>query len=73
MRDRAEPNTSDFSEWARGSLAELSTQFEIAVRTQMMRPDVQLSDLIGESARILQALILSLEATNARSKGTLNE
>lgn len=46
---------------ARGSVAELSTQHELALRVGRLRPDPQLSDLINEVARVLQALIKSLE------------
>ncbi len=47
---------------ARGSLAELSTQLELAARLRLLPHDPQLSDLVDEEARILQALILALEA-----------
>jgi four helix bundle protein len=46
---------------ARGSLAELSTQRELAERLGLARPDPQLAELVNEEARILQALIRSLE------------
>jgi four helix bundle protein len=51
---------------ARGSLAELSTQLELAYRLGLLQPDAQLSDLVNEEARILQGLIKSLEQLNAR-------
>lgn len=47
---------------ARGSVAEVSTQFELARRLNLLQQDPQLQDLIAEVARILQALIRSLEA-----------
>jgi len=50
-----------FLRTARGSLAELSTQLELAMDIQMLAPDQQLTDLVAEEARILQALIRSLE------------
>jgi four helix bundle protein len=53
---------------ARGSLAELSTQFEIAVTTGLLKTDT--SDavaLMEETDRVLQGLIRSLEAS-ARTK-----
>ena len=50
---------------ARGSLGELSTQIELAVRLQLIPHDPQLTDLVGEEARILQALIRTLEAKGA--------
>jgi four helix bundle protein len=46
---------------ARGSLAELSTQHELAVRVGLLRDDPALGDLIEEEGRILNALIRSLE------------
>jgi four helix bundle protein len=46
---------------ARGSVAELGTQVELAVDLGMLRGDQQLVDLVAEEARILQALIRSLE------------
>jgi four helix bundle protein len=47
---------------ARGSLAELGTQIELACRVGLMQPDAQLGDLVEENARILSALIRALEA-----------
>jgi four helix bundle protein len=46
---------------ARGSLWEVSTELELAIRTGMLRPDPQLDDLISETGRVLQALIRALE------------
>ena len=47
---------------ARGSVAEVSTQIELACRLRFLPEDPQLQGLIAEVARILQALIRSLEA-----------
>lgn len=47
---------------ARGSLAELGTQIELACRVGLMQPEAQLGDLVEENARILSALIRALEA-----------
>lgn len=50
---------------ARGSLAELSTQFEIAVTTGLLKSDTtEAVALMEESDRVLQGLIRSLEARN---------
>ena len=46
---------------ARGSLAELSTQHELALNLKRIGPDQSLTDLLNEEDRILQALIRSLE------------
>lgn len=46
---------------ARGSLAELGTQAELAARVGLYGFGPQLQDLIEEEARILNALIRSLE------------
>ena len=51
---------------ARGSLAELSTQYELVASLQMIPPDQHLAELINEEDRILQALIRSLEQKQAR-------
>ena len=51
---------------ARGSLAELSTQYELTMNLQMIPPDQHLTELINEEDRILQALIRSLEQKQAR-------
>jgi hypothetical protein len=40
----------------------LSTQVELAMDLGMLAPDPQLRDLVAEEARILQALIKSLES-----------
>ncbi len=46
---------------ARGSLAELDTQVELATSMEMIRSDRMLTELLRECDRILQALIRSLE------------
>lgn len=46
---------------ARGSLAELSTQHELAVRAGLIGSHVELSALIAEEAKILGGLIRALE------------
>lgn len=46
----------------RGSLAELSTQVELACRVGLMKHEPQLWDFVEEDARILSALIRALEA-----------
>ncbi|MEX2219852.1 MAG: four helix bundle protein [Phycisphaerales bacterium] len=58
------PDYIRFLRVARGSLAELSTQLELAVRLRHLDRDPQLSDLVDEQARILQGLIKSLERLN---------
>ncbi len=50
-----------FLRMARGSVAEVGTQVELSTRLHLLEPDPQLHDLIAEVARILQALIRSLE------------
>jgi four helix bundle protein len=53
---------------ARGSLGELYTHYLLAVRVRVMPSIPQLEDLIKEEARILQALIRSLEHLSAARK-----
>jgi len=55
-----------FLRMSRGSLSELSTQIEIARRVELCDPGQQLLDLIEEVGRILNALIRSLEQTEAQ-------
>ena len=50
-----------FLRTARGSLAELSTQTEIAISLKMLLENERLAALLQEVDRILQALIRSLE------------
>ena len=58
------PDYIRFLRMARASIDELSTQLELACRLGMLPPDPQLSDLVDEEARIVQALIRSLERLN---------
>ena len=51
----------EFLRVARGSLAELSTQAELAMSMNMMSPPPALMPLLEEVSRILQFLIMSLE------------
>lgn len=46
---------------ARGSLAELATQYELAVAMNMLGEDRALADILAESDRVLQGLIRSLQ------------
>ena len=50
-----------FLRQARGSLAELSTQVELATSMMLMPASDSLSSLLDEETRILQFLIMSLE------------
>ena len=50
-----------FLKIARGSLAELSTQIELAVSLQMMTAPGELRPLVQETDRVLQGLIRALE------------
>lgn len=67
----ARQSTADYVKFlriARGSVAELSTQIELAVRLRLAPADPQLSDLVNEEARILQALVRSLMQPRGASK-----
>ena len=46
---------------ARGSLAELVTQYELATEMTMIRADVRVQSLLAEVDRLLQSLIMKLE------------
>jgi four helix bundle protein len=46
---------------ARGSLAELTTQLELATRLKFIQPSPVLTSLLSETDRVLQGLIRSLE------------
>lgn len=46
---------------SRGSLAELSTQVELAATLQYLRPPPDLIELLAETDRVLQGLIRSLD------------
>ena len=50
---------------ARGSLAELLTQIEIAWELELIPPDAVLAELLAEEDRVLQGLIRSLENKRA--------
>lgn len=50
-----------FLRMARGSLAEVSTQYELCLMLHMIRPHDRVASLLSEQERILQALIRSLE------------
>ena len=63
---QARPDYLRFLRMARGSLCELSTQLEIAYRAGLLAPDQQVTDLAAETARVLQALIRSLEGASRR-------
>jgi four helix bundle protein len=52
-----------FLRTARGSLAELMTQTEIAVELEMIQPDQRILELLEETDRVLQGLIRSLSRT----------
>lgn len=50
-----------FLRTARGSLNELSTQYQLAFEMEMLKPNSKLLDQIAETDRVLQGLIRSLE------------
>jgi four helix bundle protein len=59
----ARQSTQDYLKFlriARGSLNELSTQLELAISLEMLRPETAIAKLIEESDRVLQGLIRSL-------------
>lgn len=49
---------------AMGSLCEVMTSYELAIRTNMIRPHLQSEALLAEVDRLLQALIRSIERKN---------
>ncbi len=49
---------------ARGSLAELMTQYELATTMDMINPSDALRDLLAEVDRVLQGLIRSVANAN---------
>jgi four helix bundle protein len=56
-------STADYLKFlrtARGSLAELSTQFELSMELKMLPPTPKVTDLLAETDRVLQGLIRSL-------------
>lgn len=59
----ARQSTDDYLRFlkiARGSLAELSTQVELAINLELLTPSQSLTELLEESDRVLQGLIRSL-------------
>ena len=61
----ARQSTQDYLKFlriARGSLAELSTQYEIAHTSSLLAVDPSILDLLAQVDRILQGLIRSLNA-----------
>jgi four helix bundle protein len=60
----ARPSTVEYIRFlriSRGSLAELSTQYDLATTMEMIPSDKQLLELLAETDRVLQGLIRSLE------------
>ncbi len=51
-----------FLRMARGSLAELETQYELATSMELIQLNPQTHDLLRETDRVLQGLIRALEA-----------
>ena len=51
------------------SLAELSTQWEIAVELGMLQPNCVIEDLLAETDRVLQGLIRGVRNSKARKPG----
>ena len=59
----ARQSTADYIKFlriARGSLAELYTQFELSIDMEMMIREQNIVDLLNEEDRVLQGLIRSL-------------
>ena len=57
---QSRPDYTRFLKIARGSLAELSTQIEIATTLGFLTPPQELHELLAETDRVLQGLIRSL-------------
>ena len=60
----ARQSTADYLKYlriSRGSLAELSTQYELSIGLEMLKHDPKVADLLAEEDRVLQGLIRSLE------------
>ena len=53
---------------ARGSLAELSTQWELATDLTMLPPDALVSSLLEETDRVLQGLIRAVRQSKPHKK-----
>ena len=53
---------------ARGSLAELSTQWELAMDLTMLPPDPLVSSLLEETDRVLQGLIRAVRQSKPHKK-----
>ena len=51
---------------ARGSLAELSTQWELTIDLELLAPNRQIMALLEETDRVLQGLIRALRTTKRR-------
>src|SRR5437867_7029367 len=67
----ARQTTADYIKFlrmARGSMAELSTQIEIAIGLTMLSLNQQLTDLLAETDRVLQGLIRSLQNKIAKPR-----
>src|SRR3982750_4413172 len=67
----ARQTTADYIKFlrmARGSMAELSTQIEIAIGLTMLSVNPQLADLLAETDRVLQGLIRSLQNKIAKPR-----
>jgi four helix bundle protein len=62
---QSRPDYLKFLRIARGSLAELTTQVEIAWELNLMPVDSAFGDLLAEVDRVLQGLIRSLEAKSS--------
>jgi four helix bundle protein len=58
---QSRPDLIKFLRTARGSLNELSTQFELAISLQLIQPQPTIWSLVEETDRVLQGLIRSLE------------
>ncbi|MEE8169535.1 MAG: four helix bundle protein [Phycisphaerae bacterium] len=66
----ARQTTSDYLRYlriARGSLAEVSTQLELAIELHLMPANEELTSQIEEVDRILQGLIRSLQQTTKKA------